>query len=166
MSSAAPSIVQLKELALPPPVSYMPQTWGWAALLLIIVLGLTLWAIRRYQQWHRDAYRRDALARLAQLQRALTNDSGQLTALRELPEVLKRVALSMPGEPLVATLSGGAWQQFLARHSHQTLPADFSQQLAHLAYAPDAQLQALSAVQRQRLLSQCQRWVEHHHVAA
>jgi hypothetical protein len=48
--------------------------------------------IRRYRQWRRDAYRREGLARLAQLR----GRSDDLNALRELPELLKRVALSMP----------------------------------------------------------------------
>jgi Domain of unknown function (DUF4381) len=166
MNTPAPSIEQLKELALPAPVSYMPQTWGWVALLVIVLLVVALWAARRHWQWRQDRYRREALARLAQLERALNEDNGQIPALRELPELLKRVALSMPGQPAVATLSGDAWQQFLASRSREALPTDFSQQLARLAYGPDAQLRELSAAQRQQLLSQCRQWVEHHHVAA
>lgn len=166
MSTSAPSIEQLKELPLPAPVSYLPQTWGWVALLVIVLLAGAVWAARRYWQWRRDRYRREALARLNQLERALNHDSGQIPALRELPELLKRVALSMPGQPDVATLSGDAWQQFLASRSREALPLDFSQQLASLAYGPDAQLRALSTAQRQQLLSQCKQWVEHHHVAA
>jgi hypothetical protein len=166
MSASAPSIEQLKELALPVPVSYLPQTWGWVALLLIALLVVAVWAARRYWQWRQDRYRREALARLNQLERALNDDSGQIPALRELPELLKRVALSMPDQPDVATLSGDAWQQFLASRSRKSLPADFSQQLASLAYGPDAQLRALSTAQRLQLLTQCKQWVEHHHVAA
>ncbi|PRA57049.1 MULTISPECIES: DUF4381 domain-containing protein [Pseudomonas] len=92
MSSHVPSIDQLKEMALPTPVSYMPQTWGWWCLLGLLLVGLLVWAARRYWQWRRDAYRREALERLALLQRR----SSDLNALRELPELLKRAALSMP----------------------------------------------------------------------
>ncbi|MDB6143546.1 MAG: alpha-2 type collagen [Pseudomonas sp.] len=166
MNTSVPSVDQLKELALPSPVSYVPQTWGWAALLAIILLAVALWAARRYWQWRQDRYRREALARLDQLEHALSDDNGQIPALRELPELLKRVALSMPNQPLVATLSGDDWQQFLASRSRDALPADFSQQLARLAYGPEAQLRALSTAQRQQLLNQCKHWVEHHHVAA
>jgi Domain of unknown function (DUF4381) len=166
MTTPVPSIEQLKELALPVPVSYMPQTWGWVALLVIILLGAALWAARRAWQWRQDRYRREALVRLDQLEQALNDDNSQIPALRELPELLKRVALSMPGQPSAATLSGDDWQHFLASRSRDALPADFSQQLARLAYGPDAQLRALSAAQRQQLLSHCKHWVEHHHVAA
>ncbi len=92
MNPNVPSIEQLKELALPAPVSYAPQTWGWWVLLGVLILLTLIIAIRRYRQWRRDAYRREGLARLAQLR----SRSDDLNALRELPELLKRVALSMP----------------------------------------------------------------------
>ncbi|MGG7671659.1 DUF4381 domain-containing protein [Pseudomonas sp. WC2] len=92
MNPNIPSIEQLKELALPAPVSYAPQTWGWWVLLGILILLTLIIAISRYRQWRRDAYRREGLERLAQLR----SRSDDLNALRELPELLKRVALSMP----------------------------------------------------------------------
>ena len=194
MNPAIPSIDQLKEMALPAPVSYAPQTWGWWALLTLLVLSLLLVSARRYWQWRRDRYRREALARLAELQQR----SNDLNALRELPELLKRVALSMPApraprrscrrlrsfsgvetaedqkiaafgssyRGTVAALGNEEWQAFLQRHSKQPLPADFSQQLARLAYAPDATLRAMPSEQRQQLFSTCKTWVERHHVAA
>ncbi|WP_159812050.1 DUF4381 domain-containing protein [Pseudomonas sp. 18058] len=199
MNPNIPSIDQLKELAPPAPVSYAPQTWGWWVLLgLLIVLAIVI-GVRRYLQWRRDEYRREGLARLAQLR----SRSDDLNALRELPELLKRVALSMPTQsrhwnttPVGASLLAKAsvqstskvherassragsllqgvaalgredWQRFLQAHSKKPLPADFSAQLAQLAYAPDDTLRALPAPQRQALFDTCQDWLEHHHVAA
>nr|WP_277930434.1 MULTISPECIES: DUF4381 domain-containing protein [unclassified Pseudomonas] len=189
----------MQELGLPAPVSYAPQTWGWWVLLAVLVLAALLIGIRRYVQWRRDAYRREGLARLAQLR----GRSDDLNALRELPELLKRVALSMPTQssnwnpipvgasllakrpaqstflapdtPLsragslpqgVGALRRDDWQVFLQRHCKKPLPADFSEQLAQLAYAPDDTLRALPAPQRQALFETCQYWMEHHHVAA
>ncbi|QXI18362.1 DUF4381 domain-containing protein [Pseudomonas hamedanensis] len=199
MNPNIPSIDQLKELALPAPVSYAPQTWGWWVLLALLLLAALLIGIRRYRQWRRDAYRREGLARLAQLRRR----SDDLNALRQLPELLKRVALSMPtqssawnafpvGASLLAkrlahpisgstdpalsragslpqgpaAIKGERWQNFLQQHCQKKLPADFSDQLAQLAYAPDNVLRALPAPHRQALFDTCQYWVEHHHVAA
>ena len=199
MNPQVPSIEQLKELSLPAPVSYAPQTWGWWVLLALLILAALLIGIRRYVQWRRDAYRREGLARLAQLRER----SDDLNALRELPELLKRVALSMPtqspnwnpinvGVSLLAIASSRSthsstdrtpsragsllqgpaalgredWQVFLQQHSKKPLPADFSDQLAQLAYAPDDTLRALSAPQRLALFDTCQYWMEHHHVAA
>ncbi|WP_166215781.1 DUF4381 domain-containing protein [Pseudomonas atagonensis] len=199
MNPNVPSIEQLKELGLPAPVSYAPQTWGWWVLLgLLIVLAIVV-GVRRYLHWRRDQYRREALVRLAQLRER----SDDLNALRELPELLKRVAISIPtrsrhwyafpvGAGLPANASGQSastlnvtassrasplprgpaalgkedWQRYLQRHSKKTLPADFSEQLAQLAYAPEDTLRALPGDQRQALFDTCQYWVEHHHVAA
>ncbi|MGO4309834.1 DUF4381 domain-containing protein [Pseudomonas sp. KB_15] len=197
MNPTVPSIDQLKEMTLPTPVSFAPQTWGWWALLALLIVALLVTGMRRYWQWRRDRYRREALARLAELQQR----SNDLNALRELPELLKRVALSMPssrntkpvgasslaiaslhsksmstGGPLSrasslpqgspAALGKEDWQAFLQRHCKQPLPTDFSQQLALLAYAPDAVLRAMPNEQRQQLFSTCKTWVERHHVAA
>ncbi|WP_338919024.1 DUF4381 domain-containing protein [Pseudomonas silesiensis] len=192
MNPNVPSIEQLKEIGLPAPVSYVPQTWGWWVLLALLVITVVLIGARRYWQWRRDRYRREALVRLAELQ----NSDDPLSALRELPVLLKRVALSMPsawnpttvgaGLPAKAVcqstsmlnvrtpslasqgagaLGGADWQAFLVRHSTHPLPADFSQQLAQLAYAPDATLLALPETQRQHLFTTCKHWVESHHVA-
>ncbi|VVQ19197.1 hypothetical protein PS914_06269 [Pseudomonas fluorescens] len=195
MNPNVPSIEQLKEMGLPAPVSYAPQTWGWWVLLAVLLGVVLLVGARRYWQWRRDRYRREALVRLAELQ----NSDDRLSALRELPELLKRVALSMPsgwntipvgaGLPAKAVyqktsmlnvrtpslasqllqgtgaLGGKEWQAYLEKHSSQRLPADFSQQLAQLAYAPDATLLALPETQRQHLFTTCKHWVEHHHVA-
>ncbi|ULN84071.1 DUF4381 domain-containing protein [Pseudomonas sp. Y5-11] len=192
MNPNIPDISQLKELSLPAPVSYAPQTWGWWLLLALLVVLALVVGVRRYWQWRRDRYRREALVRLAQLRER----SDDLNALRELPELLKRVALSMPLKhrpvgaaegcdlltlPLnnkikrsqpsaaptgVAALGGSDWQAFLQQHSKNKLPDDFSAQLAQLAYAPDATLRALPAEQRQALFDTCQYWMEQHHVAA
>jgi hypothetical protein len=197
MNPNIPSIDQLKEIALPAPVSYAPQTWGWWVLLGLLMIAVLLISARRYWQWRRDRYRREALVRLAELQ----NSTDQLSAMRELPKLLKRVALSMPapwnaipvgaGLPAkrpshstlisadrtpsltsqllqgdVGALGGEDWQAFLVRHSAERLPADFSQQLAQLAYAPDATLLALPTDKREQLFNTCKLWVERHHVAA
>ncbi|MGE8188283.1 DUF4381 domain-containing protein [Pseudomonas sp. NPDC086278] len=175
MNPNIPSIDQLQEIALPAPVSYAPQTWGWWVLLGLLLATVVLISARRYWQWRRDRYRREALVRLAELQ----SRSDDLRALRELPELLKGVALSMPSptwktKPAATSLpqgnagalGGEDWQVFLQRHIAQPLPADLSQRLAQLAYAPDATLQALPTAQRQQLFDTCKLWVERHHVAA
>ena len=170
MTPNIPGIDQLKELALPAPVSYAPQTWGWWLLLAMLIFAALLIGLRRYWQWRRDRYRREALARLAQLR----GRSDDLNALREFPELLKRTALSMPtgsrrwnAFPVgAAALGRDEWQEFLQRHCKNRMPADFSTRLAQLAYAPDPVLRALPAAQRQILFDSCQYWVEHHHVAA
>ncbi|MFJ3259533.1 DUF4381 domain-containing protein [Pseudomonas sp. NPDC086581] len=156
------SLAQLRELPLPAPPPYYPQTWGW--LLLAALLGAALLGqlARRYRRWLHDAYRREALACLVYVERALPDDR---TVLRELPALLKRVALSMPDASPAATLGGADWQALLQRCCPERLPADFAERLALLAYAPADYLEGLDAAQCATLLGQCRRWVESHHVA-
>lgn len=163
MTAPVPSVDQLKELVLPPAVSYWPQTWGWALLAALLLAGLVLWAALRLRRWQRDRYRRQALARLRQLEQAMADQTRRVQALREVPELLKRVALSMPEAPAVAPLHAADWQAFLVSHSSTPLPADFAWQLAQLAYAPDSRLHEIDA---SALLGYSRAWVEHHHVAA
>ena len=164
MSNAA-NIAQLQNLPLPPAVSYFPQTWGWLALLLLLFGVALFYAGRAAWRWRLNRYRRAALEELALIESELSATTKR-NALRQLPDLLKRTALSMPGQPDVASLHGPAWQAFLQRCSATPLPADFGQQLAELSYAPDARLQALSVKQVNDLLGVCRQWLEQHHVAA
>ena len=162
--SAAANISQLQSLPLPAPVSYFPQTWGWLALLLVLLGAALFFAGRAYWHWQRNRYRRAALAQLAQLQAALASSSDR-SPLRQLPDLLKRTALSIPAQSGVASLGGQDWQRFLESSCPAPLPADFSRQLAVLSYAPKAQLQALSEQQIEDLLGASRHWLEQHHGA-
>ncbi|HGY2296121.1 TPA: DUF4381 domain-containing protein [Pseudomonas putida] len=167
--SARPSPVaidQLKELPLPvPPFSYAPQTWGWAVVLAVVLLAGLAYALCAWRRWQRNRYRREALSRLDTLVVALAHPEQRLPALRELPELLKRVALSMPDAPAVHSLSGPQWQVFLQQRARFALPGQFAAQLHTLAYAPDLQVQAIDEPQLRTLVRTCRRWIEAHHVA-
>lgn len=152
-----PSIDQLQEIALPDAPAYAPNTWGWAALGGVLLALLLAWALWRLRRWQQNRYRREALQQLQRIEAAAANDP---LALRELPELLKRTALSWPTPAPVQALRGSAWQAFLQAHSSAPLPADFSAQLAGLAYAPVHDWHDTRA-----LLQHCRHWLEHHHVA-
>ncbi|MCY1402393.1 hypothetical protein D9M71_175330 [compost metagenome] len=160
MSSPEPSLDQLRELPLPMPPGWMPQTWGWLALSGLILLALLVWGGLALRRWRRNRYRREALAQLAGLQTAFENNPQ---ALRELPGLLKRVALSISPRTEVAGLRGSEWQSFLQKCCPTALPADFAERLARLAYAPDEKLHLLDASE---LFAITRRWLETHHVAA
>lgn len=163
--SAPANISQLQELPLPAAVSYWPQTWGWWALLGLLLAAGLYYAGRGLYRWRRNRYRRAALAELSRLQLALTEPAQTVAALHQLPELLKRTALSMPKPPAVASFSGQAWQQFLQGCCPSRLPDDFAQQLALIAYAPDQQLHSLPPTQLTQLLNSSRLWLEQHHVA-
>lgn len=162
-----PSIDQLQELAPPAPlVSYWPQTWAWVWLAIVLLLLLATWGFWRYRKWQRDRYRREALALLDELGAAIREPSHRLAALRQLPILVKRVALSMPDGAASAPLGGADWQAFLQARTPAALPADLQRQLTLLAYAPDSRIANMDEQEVQALLSACRQWVEVHHVAA
>ncbi|MNZ36145.1 hypothetical protein D3C78_535580 [compost metagenome] len=166
MSGKTPDVSQLKDMADPAPVvSYFPQTWGWLVLALLLTVLLAGWLLMRRRRWLRELYRREALQRLDELTVDLGNPQTRLRALRELPELLKRVALSMPRAPAAERLSGAEWQEFLQRHASAPLPADFAQRLALLSYAPAERVEALADSDVQVLLGSTRKWIEAHHVA-
>ena len=162
----AAAIDQLKELPLPiPPFSYTPQTWGWWVVLAIVLAAALGYAVFAWRRWQRERYRREALQRLNQLDASLAIPEQRLPALRELPELLKRVALSMPDSPPVQSLSGLHWQAFLQQRARFALPEQFAERLQTLAYAPDAQVHAIGAEELSSLVQTSRRWIEAHHVA-
>jgi hypothetical protein len=96
---------QLTEPAEPPPVSMMPQTWGWAVLAALLLAAL-LYVLWRWQRHYRaNAYRRAA-------QRML-QDAGDDPA--RVAEILRRTALVAYPRDKVASLSGTDWLAFLDR---------------------------------------------------
>ncbi|WGF90413.1 DUF4381 domain-containing protein [Marinivivus vitaminiproducens] len=103
----APNLVDLIDRLVdgpePPPVSMLPQTWGWAAVGLAVLVLLVIVAYRALRRYRANAYRREALAELA----AVRNDPAAMAA------VLRRTALAAFPRQRVAALSGEAWLLFL-----------------------------------------------------
>jgi hypothetical protein len=93
----------LRDIAMPPPVSFWPPAPGWwvvgAACLAAGCLAVA--AVVRHRR--RNAYRREALRELA------SADASDISA------ILKRAALAAFPREQVASLSGPAWLAFLDR---------------------------------------------------
>ncbi|EHK65571.1 DUF4381 domain-containing protein [Achromobacter arsenitoxydans] len=163
MSAALPGLDQLRELPLPAPVSYWPQTWGWAALALLLAAATGWMAARAWRRWHRNRYRREALSELRRIEADAAADP---LAARGLPALLKRSALAaLAPDRNAAPLAGEAWIAWLA-HCGPPLPRDGAQLLATLAYAPDTAVRALDPADIRRLLAASRLWMERHHVEA
>lgn len=102
-----PDLSQLRDIHLPPPVSWWPPAPGWWLLLtVLLVTALVLyWMVRRHR---RNAWRRQALQELARLQ-----GSDDATVASQLSILLRRVAISLYPHEEVAALTGKAWLAFL-----------------------------------------------------
>ncbi|MBO1012563.1 DUF4381 domain-containing protein [Achromobacter sp. SD115] len=164
-ADAAPSIEQLRQLPLPAPVSYWPQTWGWLVLLaaVLALAGWAAWRIARRRR--RNRYRRTGLRMLEALRRQTQSDP---LAARALPELLKRVGLSSVAEAdraRVGALQGAEWVAFMD-DGMAVFPPDASVLLRALAYAPPETLRAIDPARVRNLFLASRQWMERHHVAA
>lgn len=162
MNAAVPGLDQLHELPWPAAPMWVPGTWGWLLIVGLLALALLARIVARLCRWWRDRYRREALVCLDALERRLRVDPADCAALRELPELLKRVALTIAPRTEVARLGSHCWQGFLQAHSPGPMPADFAHVLAMLAYAPE---EAVRRLDGQALCATARRWLETHHVA-
>jgi len=121
------------EIGEPEPISLLPQTPGWIALLLLLLVA-GLWQLfQRLQRWRRNRYRREAQAELVAL-RARIN-AGDRGALRDLAPLLRATALSVDARANVASCTGAAWAARLRALAPDAPPLPV--ELIHQwAYAP------------------------------
>lgn len=156
----------LHDIVVPPPVPWLPPAPGWYALGLTTLLFLVWGGVVLYRRWRRNAYRRQALAELAQLERALAADQADHRLLSRLPELLKRAAMAAYGRGAAAPLSGQPWLDFLDRRCPGTPFAGEEGRLLLLgSYAPETQLAGVSLAQVQGLCRAVRIWLAGHRAA-
>ncbi|MCV6628089.1 MAG: DUF4381 domain-containing protein [Cellvibrionaceae bacterium] len=154
------------ELSAPEPMAtlavYLPTGWGGAALLLLLGLYLlSRWHInwRRRQLNH---YRAQALAQLAQIKNTLDKPEQ----LAHVPTLLRRCVLSFAERREVASLSGQAWCDCLAKllpaGDEAVLQLQELQTIQAWAYAEPAELAQLKPEQVTPLLEKVEYWLRHH----
>lgn len=106
-------LLKLKDIHLPPPVSYWPPAPGWWILAFLFILVLIfggLWMLRRY---NRRKPKIEALKMLKELQIQFEKAQDELASLRSLSQLLRRSALTFYANEPVASLHGTAWLEFL-----------------------------------------------------
>jgi len=160
------ALAGLADIAVPAPVPWYPQAWGWWVLAGALFVAALVLAIRRARRYVGDRYRRDALKACAALEASLDSESRRATALAELAVLLKRTALSAWPRAEVASLSGRAWIDFLRRHGGR---ARVDERMARLLDDAEYQPGSLASVSRQdaRACARAVRnWIECHRVSA
>ncbi|MQY49020.1 DUF4381 family protein [Rhizobiales bacterium RZME27] len=153
----------LHDIVMPQPVSWMPQTWGWWGLAAMVVLLLLFLSIRAINRYRANAYRRDALQRLTELEDGMAVAVSRGDVLRELAALLKRTALVAWPRAQVAGITGSEWAQFLNQSGGTGQNLALS--LADLEYRGDAALVSLSGAEMERVLQAARQWIESHHVS-
>lgn len=161
------ALQKLADIAVPPPVSWMPQTWGWAVLALVVA-ALAVFALMRWRRrWLANRYRREALTELTLIEQRLGDPAGRAQALSAMPELLKRVALAAWPRSAVAQLSGEAWLAFLRRHGgEQTFPERAGELLDDLEYRSAEARTGISEDDARTFAASARRWIEGHVVSA
>jgi hypothetical protein len=156
----------LADIAVPDPVSWYPQAWGWWVLAGGLFLVALVLALRRARRFAADRYRREALRECAALDARLDSESRRAAALVELAVLLKRTALSAWPRAKVASLSGRTWIDFLRRHGGR---ASVDERMARLLddaeYRPSS-LASLSPQDAHACARAVRDWIESHRVSA
>ena len=153
----------LKDIVVPAPVSWMPQTWGWLIVALLLLSAILLWCALAYRRWRKNAYRREALKHLEAIEVAVRDADKRARALRDLGELLKRTALAAWPRKFVAATSGLAWAAFLVEHGNTKNREAFQRFFDDLEYQAGAQVSTEAA---DELVRDARRWIEGHHVPA
>jgi len=153
----------LHEILLPYPVSWMPQTVGWYAVLGLIVAVTGWWVYGRLRRFQKNRYRRSALAELAVIEGELKRPERRAKALVEIPVLLKWTALAAFPRIDVAGLSGERWLAFLDKTvGGKDFSEDVGRLLPELAYAPALGIANLSDERIGSLLQLTRRWIKTH----
>jgi hypothetical protein len=143
------------EIADPAAISWLPQTAGWLYLGIALLIWLAYRLFRQLQHWHRNRYRREAQAELAQLRQQLT--APQLVS--ELNALLKRTALAVYPRAEVAALAADSWLEFLNGECDSPV---FEGSNAQLLLTGSYQPRALASQDASELIDHCLSWVQQH----
>ncbi|ACM29243.1 DUF4381 domain-containing protein [Rhizobium rhizogenes] len=156
----------MHDIALPPPVSWMPQTFGWALLGLILLAGLAIAAFRWFRNYRANAYRREALLLLKNIEVRLRHEEAFGDTICEVAELLKRTALATWPREKVAALSGREWVDFLDQQNDGKTGDVLKQLLNDAEYRSHSDLGTRSPAAGADLITAARKWIEQHHVSA
>ncbi|MGO7153335.1 DUF4381 domain-containing protein [Rhizobium leguminosarum] len=152
----------LHDIVVPAPVSWWPQTWGWAVVAALLVFAALLVTLRRIKRYRANAYRREALTLLEGVADKLRHPATRPDAIRELAEVLKRTALAAWPRDEVASLSGDGWVRFLDAHDEDRTGDTLERLLDDFEYHGAEIVAGLPSNVCSDLVIAARRWIEQH----
>lgn len=161
--TAANELKQLKDLALPEPISWFPHTWAWFALFAAIFCALIYVLYRWFRRYHANAYRREALQELEHIEDVLIQSNNAVSASQQLARVLKRVALVSWPRTKVARLSGDEWISFMQKHLPGKVDSGLATFIGEDEYRGELPPPKLSRW-KSRIMPSARDWIRRHHV--
>ena len=106
-------LVNLKDIHLPPPVSFWPPAPGWWILAVLLISSLFFGGVWFYRRHKKRKPKTEALRILKDLQILYQNSQDEVASLRNLSNLLRRTALTFYDNNEVASLQGSLWLKFL-----------------------------------------------------
>ncbi len=128
-------LATLRDIHLPPPISWWPPAPGWFAL-IGLVLVLVLIVIFITYRWQRKiALRKQIMATFFQLKNDYDTNHNNAVFAR-LNQLLKQVALTYYPDERIANINGNAWLMFLNKTGKSEMFSDnIGQQLIEATYS-------------------------------
>lgn len=154
----------LHDLAVPVPVSRLPQTLGWALIAALLAAICFVAAFRWIKRYRANAYRREALIMLDDIQRLLLEPSTRPDAVYQLAELLKRTALASWPRKEVASLSSRSWANFLRDHGGDVDSSELARMLDDAEYRRPDDFGGTRF--GDEVVVAARAWIERHHVSA
>lgn len=161
--AVANELKQLKNLAIPEPVSWFPHTWAWYLLFALIFCALIYLLFRWFRRYRANAYRREALTELERYETILLQTNNAISASQQLGQLLKRVALVTWPRTKVARLSGDEWIAFMQKHSPEKIDPDLGTCIGDYEYHGELPPLKLSRW-KSSLMPSAREWIRRHHV--
>ena len=106
-------LVNLKDIHLPPPVSFWPPAPGWWILAVLLISSLFFGGVWFYRRHKKRKPKNEAFRILKDLQILYQNSQDEVALLRNLSNLLRRTALTFYDNDEVASLQGSSWLEFL-----------------------------------------------------
>lgn len=151
MSEDPASLENLHDIVETVPVTlWWPLAPGWCVIVALLLLAVVIASFRCVVKRHRNAYRRWALKELDAAEDA-----------RQLPTLLKRVALVAYPREQVGALAGSSWLDFLNQEVPNCFDVDAASLLLELDYLPNVKA---TAEQLKALRCAIRRWTLEHSV--
>lgn len=159
----ANELKQLKDLALPEPISWFPHTWAWFSLFAVIVCALVYVLFKWFHRYRANAYRREALEALERFDEQLPQSNDAVSASQQVAQLLKRVALVSWPRAKVARLSGDEWVTFMQQHSPEKIDTALGTCIGNDEYRGELPPLKLSRW-KSSLIPSAREWIRRHHV--
>jgi len=132
-----------------PPI--WPLATGWWLLLFILIAAVMIGCVG-YHIWHQLP----AVYAIRKLKKITEKEEDDLSYLKKISQLLRRVAIAADGRPKIARLSDFNWQKYL----QQRIPHALTEKEAHLiAFAPyEASLEV--SIKRSLLVEHASIWIK------